>query len=99
MSKKAEGGSAGAFPPPPPPPPPPHPAARSASTAVRPISTARNGLLLTLPPQSPIPVPRRTPRPGPRREAESIEAFQRLMQAPTAGTVAWLAEVAEMGET
>src|SRR5919198_4762576 len=87
MSEQDEAGSACTLPPLPPP-PPPQPAARSASTAVRPISTARNGLLLTLPPQSPIPVP--TPH-APVRAAPrgaSIGAFQRLMQARTAATVA-----------
>src|SRR3954471_13178200 len=88
MSEHDEAGSACAFPPPLPPPPPPQPAARSASTAVRPISAASNGLLLTLPPQSPIPVLRRTCQGGPRREAPSIGAFRGLMQARTAGTVA-----------
>src|SRR2546421_7131819 len=87
MSEHDEAGSAVAFPPLLPP-PPPQPAARSASTAVRPISAASNGLLLTLPPQSPIPVLRRTRRVSPRREAPSIEAFRWLMQAPTAATVA-----------
>src|SRR5947208_16775843 len=65
MSEHDEAGSAWTFPPLPPP-PPPQPAARSASTVVRPISAASNGLLLTLPPQSPIPVLRRT-----RREARA----------------------------
>src|SRR5215210_9272742 len=95
MSEHDEAGSAVAFPPPLPP-PPPQPAARSASTAVRPISTASNGLLLTLPPQSPIPVPRRTPWAGPRSESPSIGLSHRLMQALTDATVAWLAEVAEL---
>src|SRR3954447_22002610 len=85
MSEHDEAGSAFASPPPPPPPPPPQPAARSASTAVRPISAARNGLLLTLPPQSPVPPQAHA---GPRREGASIRAVRGLMQARTAGTVA-----------
>src|SRR6266571_4429027 len=89
MSEHDEAGRAVAFPPPfLPPPPPPQPAARSASTAVRPISAASNGLLLTLPPQSPIPVPRRTPSEGPRREWPSIGLSEALLQARTAATVA-----------
>src|SRR3954467_7416722 len=85
MSEHDEAGSAFASPPPPPPPPPPQPAARSASTAVRPISAARNGLLLTLPPQSPIPPQARE---GPRREGASIKGVRVLMQPRTAATVA-----------
>src|SRR3954468_8288863 len=85
MSEHDEAGNAWALPPPPPPPPPPQPAARSASTAVRPISAASNGLLLTLPPQSPIPPQARE---GPRREGASIEAGRGLMQARTGATVA-----------
>src|SRR6266508_4706936 len=50
MSEHDEAGRALAFPPFLPPPPPPQPAARSASTAVRPISAVSESLLLTLPP-------------------------------------------------
>src|SRR6266516_1079742 len=86
MSEQDEAGRAVTFPPLLPP-PPPQPAARSASTAVRPISTASNGLLLTIPPQSPVPGYAARAR-GPRREAASIEACRGLMQATTAATVA-----------
>src|SRR5512133_1506384 len=86
MSEHDEAGSAWASPPLLPP-PPPQPAARSASTAVRPISAATNGLLLTLPPQSPDTGPTPHAPSGPRREGASIEAFQALMQALTAATV------------
>src|SRR5919198_4852617 len=87
MSEHDEAGSAWTFPPLLPP-PPPQPAARSASTAVRPISAASNGLLLTLPPRSPKPSPTPHAPRGPRREGASIEAFHWLMQPPTAATVA-----------
>src|SRR5213596_2735073 len=88
MSEHDEAGKAWAFPPLLLPPPPPQPAARSASTAVRPISTASDGLLLTLPPQSPIPILRRTCREGSHRETSSIGGVQALMQARTDATVA-----------
>src|SRR3954471_21835945 len=88
MSEHDEAGSACAFPPLLLLPPPPQPAARSASTAVRPISAASNGLLLTLPPPSSIPLLGRTARPGACREATSIGALRGLMQARTAATVA-----------
>src|SRR6476469_1401764 len=88
MSEHDEAGRAWAFPPLLPPPPPPQPAARSASTAVRPISAASNGLLLTLPPESPVRVPTPQALGSPRREGASIEAFHPLMQALTGATVA-----------
>src|ERR1043166_4857631 len=88
MSEHDEAGSAWTFPPLLPPPPPPQPAARSASTAVRPISAATNGLLLTLPPQSPDTGPTPHAPSGPRREGASIGPFRWLMQALTAATVA-----------
>src|SRR6266498_1318191 len=83
MSEHDEAGRAVAFPPFLPPPPPPQPAARSASTAVRPISAASNGLLLTLPPQSPIPVPRRTRQRGPAPRVAKYRANRWGSQAPT----------------
>src|SRR4051812_27805750 len=88
MSEHDEAGSACAFPPLLLLPPPPQPAARSASTAVRPISAASNGLLLTLPPRSPIPGAFAAGARARRREWGSIGRFHRLMQAPTGATVA-----------
>src|SRR3954470_9450769 len=99
MSEHDEAGSAWAFPPPLPPPPPPQPAARSASTAVRPISAASNGLLLTLPPSVANTGHHAAgPGEGPRREGASIQAFQRLMQPLTGATVASRAEVGELAD-
>src|SRR5919198_2726265 len=75
MSEHDEAGSAVAFPPPPPP-PPPQPAARSASTAVRPISAVSESFLLTLPPQSPSTGASPHAPGSPRREWPSIRAFE-----------------------
>src|SRR4051812_31765787 len=96
MSEHDEAGNACAFPPSLPPPPPPHPAARSASTAVRPISAASNGLLLTLPPSVARYRAYAAGQRRPRREWGSIEAFRRLMQPLTGATVVFQAEVAEL---
>src|SRR5919107_2041010 len=99
MSEHEDAGSAWAFPPLSPPPPPPQPAARSASTAVRPISAASNGLLLTLPPSVANTGHHAAgPGEGPRREGASIQPFRRLMQLLTGATVASRAEVAEMAD-
>src|SRR6266542_5088912 len=97
MSAHDEAGSAWTCPPFPPPPPPPQPAARSASTAVRPISAVSESFLLTLPPQSPIPVLRRTCRRGPHRESRSI-ANRRAESSLNRRYSGFLAEVAELAD-
>src|SRR5580765_2807662 len=87
MSEHDEAGSAVAFPPLLLLPPPPQPAARSASTAVRPISAASNGLLLTLPPRSPDTGFHAAVPGAPAPRGGKYWGIQRLMQARTAATV------------
>src|ERR1700745_1822472 len=96
MSEHDEAGSAVAFPPLMLLPPPPQPAARSASTAVRPISAASNGLLLTLPPRSPIPVCLRRTRREPAPRGRKYRAIPPANASPNRRYSGLRAEVAEL---
>src|SRR5436190_15233811 len=95
MSEHDEAGSACAFPPLLPP-PPPQPAARSASTAVRPISAASNGLLLTLPPRSPIPVATPHAPRGPAPRGRKYRGIPPANASPNRRYSGFPAEVAEL---
>src|SRR6478735_2133802 len=95
MSEHDEAGSAVAFPPLLLPPPPPQPAARSASTAVKPISAASIGLLLTLPPRSPDGCLRRTRR-GPALRGRKYRGIPPANATPNRRYSGSPAEVAEL---
>src|SRR5690242_20839774 len=95
MSEHDEAGSAVAFPllllP-----PPPQPAATNASRAVRPISAASNGLLVTLPPPSPIPGDAARPNVGPAPRGRKYRGIPPANANLNRGYSGPRAEVAEL---